>query len=85
MCDCCLGVHCVRSWSRYGLKQGISWQFIFFSLFLLVLCVTVHKSHKHVQGWNPTTMTYFPGRHNNNNKHREKKKLGEEIKEVVVV
>ena len=41
-------------------------------LFLLVLCVPVHDNHKHVQGWNPTTTTYFPGINNNNNKHRDK-------------
>ena len=45
----------------------------FLSLFLIVLCVPVHENHKHVQGWNPTTTNYFPGRHNNNNnKHGEK-------------
>ena len=27
MCECCLGARCVRSWIRYGLKQGIHWHF----------------------------------------------------------
>ena len=79
MCECYLGAHCVNSWSNYGQKRGISWQFVFvFSMFLLVLCVPVHENHKHVQGCNPTTTTSLPGRYNNNNKHGEKpnKKLG---------
>ena len=49
------------------------------SLFFLVLCVSVHENHKHVQCWNPNTKTSLPGRHNNdNNKHGEKpnNKLG---------
>ena len=31
--ECCLGKHCVISWSRYGLKWGIPWIFFCFSLF----------------------------------------------------
>ena len=31
-----------------------------------------HANHKHVQGFNPTTTTYFRVIHNNNNKHGEK-------------
>ena len=35
-----LGTTLCRSWSIYGLKQGIPWQFIFgFFLFLLILCL----------------------------------------------
>ena len=80
MCECCLGARCVRLWSSYGLKWGITWKFVFgLYLFLLVLCVSVHENHKHVQSWNTTTTTSLPGIHNNNNKHRQKpnNKLGE--------
>ena len=71
--ECCLGSHCVSSWSLYGLKRGIPWQFVFgFSLFLLILCLPINENHEHVQSWNPTTTKSLPGRHNNN-KNRENK------------
>ena len=73
MCECCLVVLPVISCIKYRLKRGISWKFVFgFSLFLVALCVPVHENRKHVQGWNLNTTASFPGRHNNNNKHREK-------------
>ena len=43
-----------------------------FSLFLINSCLPVHKNHKHVQDFHPTTTTSFPGRHNNNNNNKEK-------------
>ena len=46
--------------------------FFGFYLVLLVLYVPVHEDHKHVQGWNTTTTTSFPGTRNNNDKHGEK-------------
>ena len=36
--ECCLGEHCVISWSNYGLKRGIPWTFFFLSI-LLILCL----------------------------------------------
>ena len=73
MCECCLGARCIISWSSYGLKRVISCQKIFgFSLFFLVLCVPAHENHKDFQVCNTPTTTYFPGRNNNDNKHREK-------------
>ena len=88
-CECCLGAHRVSSWSCYGLKLGIPWQFGFsLSLFLIILCLPVHENHKHVQDWNPTTTTSFPGIHNSNNNNimeKQNKKLREKRKEVVVV
>ena len=70
-------------------KTGIPWQVGFgFSLFLIILYLSFHENHKHVQGWNPATTTSFTGRqNNNNNNNRDKtnKKLGGIIKEFVVV
>ena len=31
--ECCLGEHCVISWSIYSLKRGIPWHFFCLSLF----------------------------------------------------
>ena len=33
----CFGARCVSSWSSYGLKQGIPWNFFGFSLFIYKL------------------------------------------------
>ena len=88
--ECCLGLCCVSSWSYYDLERGIPWQIGFIlSLFLIIWCLPVHKNHRYVQGWNPTTTTYFPERHNNNNNNNDNiekpnKKLEEKGKEVVV-
>ena len=76
--ECCLESHCVSSWSLYGPKRGIPWQFVLgFSLFLLILCLHVNENHEHVQSWNPTTTKPLPGRHNNNkNRDKTNNKLG---------
>ena len=59
--ECFLWSRCVSSWSCYGLKRGIPWQFGFsFSLFLIFLYLPVHENHKHIHCWNPTTTTSFP-------------------------
>ena len=42
-----------------------------FSLFLIMLCLPLHENRKHVQGWSPTTTTYFIGRPNNNSNNRD--------------
>ena len=87
--ECCLGVRRISSWSCYGLKQRILWQFGFsFSLFLIIWCYPVYENHENVQCCNPTTTTSFTGRHNNiknNNLEKLNKKSGKKIKEVVVV
>ena len=55
-------------------KRGILWKFVFSSsLFLIIWCHPVYENHKHVQGWNPTTTTSFPGRHNNNRNYNIEK------------
>ena len=55
-----LAERCVRSWSRYRLKQVIPWKLYFgsslflflsgFSTSLIYLWINVHENHKHVQG-----------------------------------
>ena len=81
----CTDPYCVISWSSYSLKQSFPWNF-FLSLFILIVCLPVNDNHKHVQGWNTTTTTSFTGiDHNNNKTERNHEKLGEKIKEVVVV
>ena len=35
--------------------------FLCFSLFLIMLYLTINENYQHVQGWNSTTTTSFPG------------------------
>ena len=37
--ESCVGEHCVSSWSSYGLKQGIPWNFVMFISILLISCL----------------------------------------------
>ena len=46
----CLGTRCFISWSSYGLKQGISWIFLFLFVYIIIYLL-VHKNHKHVIFW----------------------------------
>ena len=35
--DCCLGEHFVNSWSSYGLKRGITWNFFVYLYFVDIM------------------------------------------------
>ena len=86
--QCYLRIRYISPWRCYGLKPGIPWKFGFSSsLFSIIWCLPVHENNKHVQYWNPTTTTSFPGRHNNNTNNREKpnKQLWGERKQIVFV
>ena len=47
----CLGACCASSWSSYGLKQGIPWYFLCFSLFISILCLPVYEKYVHLMVW----------------------------------
>ena len=87
--ECCLEVRRVSSWSYYGLKWVILWQFGFcFSLFSIIWYHPVYEYYNHVQCWKPNIPTSFTVRHNNNKKNnidKLYKQLWEGIKEVVLV
>ena len=42
--ECFLGEHCVISWSRYVLKWGIPWNFLFISILLISCLPNVSKN-----------------------------------------